>query len=991
MKLARVLPALLLFWNVAAPAADGPVPPEEAAGRMTLPQGFSATLFAAEPDVRQPIAFTIDPRGRLWVAECYSYPSWIGGPQGRDRILILEDTDGDGRHDRRTVFWDKGSNVTGLALGFGGVWVCATPNLLFIPDRDGDDIPDGEPEVKLDGWDLKAEHNMFNALNWGPDGWLWGGNGIMSNSKVGRPGTPNGDRTPINCGIWRYHPTREVFEVVSHGTTNPWGLDFDDYGSAFLTNCVIPHLFQVVPGAHHQRMFGQDMNPFSYELMTSCADHIHWAGGNWTDSRGGQGKHGEAGGGHAHVGAMIYLGDNWPDEYRNSVFTANLHGHRVNNDTLERSGSGYVARHAKDFLFANDDWFRGLELKYGPDGAVYLTDWSDMGECHDTDADNAHRENGRIYKIAYGKPRPVSVDLANLPDADLVSLQSHKNDWYVRTARRLLQERATSGRPMGDVHEALRASFGSETSAPKRLRMLWSLYVTGGLDEPALRDLLNDRDENVRAWSVRLLGDSAEPGPEALATMAAMSARDGSPLVRLALASALQRIAPVRRWPLAEGLVSHVEDAGDATLPLMIWYGVEPLGGIDQTRAVSLTVAAKIPTVRRLLARRVVASDDEVAADRGAHDGLAAVVRGLAEATDADTRNDMIDGIREALRGRKELPAPADWPRVAASLWEDRDAGVRLRALLLGLQFGDERSRPELISLMSDANNGVEVREAAMQALVEARAPGLASHLLDQLDDPALRRPALRALAAAPDARVPAILVKSYASFDPADREDAITTLAARPESANALLDAIADGSIPKRDLNATTARQILAFGKPELTTRLGEVWGSLRPTSADKVALLARYKAVLESGDGKAVDPSRGRAVFNRSCVQCHRLYDAGGDVGPELTGSDRANSVYILENVLDPGATVGKDYRLVTAATADGRLLSGIVREQTDKTVTIQTVNERVVLPREEIDEYKESSLSMMPEGLLEKLTDDEVRDLLAYLATKAQVPIP
>src|SRR5271165_943025 len=260
--------------------ADAPVAAAQAPGRMTVPPGFTVTLCAAEPDVVQPIAFTIDPKGRLWVIENYSYPIWLGGPRGKDRILIFEDADGDGRFDRRTVFWDKGTNFTGIELGFGGVWVCATPNLLFIPDRDGDDRPDGEPVVKLDGWDTKAQHNMFNALKWGPDGWLWGCNGIMSRSRVGKPGASEKERVAIDCGVWRYHPTRAVFEAVAHGTTNPWGLDFDDLGETFITNCVIPHLFHVVPGAHFQRMFGEDVTPNLYELIESCADHIHWAGGN---------------------------------------------------------------------------------------------------------------------------------------------------------------------------------------------------------------------------------------------------------------------------------------------------------------------------------------------------------------------------------------------------------------------------------------------------------------------------------------------------------------------------------------------------------------------------------------------------------------------------------------------------------------------------------------------------------------------------------------
>src|SRR5262249_2628201 len=169
---------------------------------------------------------------------------------------------------------------------------------------DGTARRDGPPEVLLDGWSLDAKHNVENGLAWGPDGWLYGLNGILATSRIGRPGAPDSERVPFNCGVWRYHPLRRVFEPVAWGTTNPWGLDFDDHGEMFMTNCVISHLWHVIPGAHYKRMFGEDFNPHLYELMESCADHLHWAGGAWQESRGGGGKHGEAGGGHAHVGAM---------------------------------------------------------------------------------------------------------------------------------------------------------------------------------------------------------------------------------------------------------------------------------------------------------------------------------------------------------------------------------------------------------------------------------------------------------------------------------------------------------------------------------------------------------------------------------------------------------------------------------------------------------------------------------------------------------------
>ena len=267
--------------------------------------------------------------------------------------------------------------------------------------------------VKLDGWSTNAQHNMFNGLKWGPDGWLWGCNGILSMSRVGKPGTPDDKRVAINCGVWRYHPTREVFEAVAHGTTNPWGLDFDDLGEAFITNCVIPHLFHVVPGAHFQRMFGEDV-----DAKALCADGVlrrsHPLGGRALAGlarRPGQARRGRR-------RPCPRGGDDLPGrQLARALSQRRLHVQYPRpsgqpRSARTRAGSSYVARHEQDFLMANDTWFRGLELKYGPDGAVYLTDWYDTGECHETDADNAHRENGRIYKISYGTPKPVKVDLA---------------------------------------------------------------------------------------------------------------------------------------------------------------------------------------------------------------------------------------------------------------------------------------------------------------------------------------------------------------------------------------------------------------------------------------------------------------------------------------------------------------------------------------------------------------------------------------------------
>src|SRR5262249_5619809 len=236
-------------------AYDG-LAPEKAPGAMSVPPGFKVTLFAGEPDVVQPIAFAIDDRGRLWVAEAYSYPVKLPDGQGKDRILIFEDTNNDGRFDSRKVFAERLNLVSGLELGFGGVWVGAAPDLLFIPDLNGDDRPDGPPQILLDGWGHHDTHETLNSFAWGPDGWLYGCHGVFTHSRVGKPGTPEAQRIPLNAAIWRYHPKKHTFEVFAHGTSNPWGVDFDARGQAFLTACVIPHLYHMIDGGRYERQAG---------------------------------------------------------------------------------------------------------------------------------------------------------------------------------------------------------------------------------------------------------------------------------------------------------------------------------------------------------------------------------------------------------------------------------------------------------------------------------------------------------------------------------------------------------------------------------------------------------------------------------------------------------------------------------------------------------------------------------------------------------------
>lgn len=957
--------------------ADSPPTPPQAVELFTVPPGFSVTLFAGEPDVHQPIAFDFDDRGRLWVAECYSYTGRGFTDEFNDRIVILEDTDDDGRFDRRAVFYDQAKRLSGLTIGFDGVWVLMNGQLAHLPDRNRDDKPDGPPNALLDGFDTgPVGHNIVSGLLWGPDGWLYGRHGIQATSYVAAPGTPDDLRTSLNCSIWRYHPTRKVFEVVTHGTTNPWGLDYDDHGQMFFTNNVIGHLWHVIPGAHFRRMYGVDFNPHLYELIDQHADHYHWdSTKSWTDSRDTSGKHGELGGGHSHCGGMIYLGDNWPEEYRNQLFMNNTHGRRVNRDALLRHGCGYIGRHQPDMLFANNIWFRGIDLKYGPDGAVYISDWVDFGECHDNDG--VHRTSGRVYKVAYGKPNPPTIgDLRALSDEQLGEIQTHRNDWYVRRARRLLQERAATGSDMSNVHAAIKRLFADNPDVPRKLRAMWALYATNGVDDAWLTEQLAHENEHVRLWAIRLLADDRQVSDQAASRMASMAGSDESGLVRLFLASVMQRMTAAHRWPIAEHLATRTEDAHDHNQPLMLWYGLEPVVMGDPSRAVALAYRSEMPLVRRLIARRVTSEIDAYPQP------VNELVERLAQPHAWPVRRDVLGGMTDALRGRLKASAPAGWAQVHAAMRQSPDRAVIDAADALAVVFGDGLAVEQLLSVARDGGASPDARANAIAALAERRIDGLVPLLHKLTADRALNDAAVRALRAYDHPDTPGHILNHYTQFDRPTRRAAIDTLASRAAWAAKLLDAVNAGRISRQDVTAFHARQMAAFEDPAIDARLASLWGQVRPTPDDLKNRIAQMRAMLTDAALRDADPAAGRALYQQLCAACHRMYGEGGTIGPDLTGANRDNLDYLLENIIDPNATLPNDFRTTIIRLKDGQVIVGMVVERTERTITVQTQEPRITVDLRQVAEEQSIATSLMPTGLLDPLNDQQVRDLFAYL---------
>jgi putative membrane-bound dehydrogenase-like protein len=637
---------------------------EEAVKAITLPPGFKATLFAGEPDIKQPIAFAIDDRGRLWVAEGYTYPKRKGRPPtistnasskpnaeqladifgSNDRILVFEDTDGDGQHDKRTVFLDKLNLVSGIEVGFGGVYIGAAPYLMHVPVKDWDNpTPAGDPQILLDGWDYARDtHETLNTFHWGPDGWLYGVHGVFCPSNVGKPGTPVAQRQWVDAAVWRYHPTKHQFEVFAEGTSNPWGFDFDENGQLIEEACVIPHLFHMVQGGRYQRQGGahyavgpdetarfadkkegktdKTLHPYIYSDIKTIADHAHFRGGQWTDKD--RLASDDLGGGHAHAGMLIYQGDSFPAEYRGKLFMNNIHGARINMDVPVRKGSGFVGQHGADFLKFNDVWSQVVDLRAGPDGSIYMIDWYDKNQCH-LNAIEAHdRSNGRIYKISYGDKQAEKVDLQKMSDEELVKLLASKNGWHAQHAQRILQERyfvnpgAVRGVKSGmndnlqtrvKLIASLTTALNDSKDTPTKLRHLWGLNAVSGIASPLMSELLTAKEDYVRAWAIQLAAENDKHTVALLKEFARMAREDQSPVVRLYLASALQRLPVAQRGEILEGLLGHAEDAKDHNLPLMYWFAAEPVAGESVASAAKLLSKTKIPQVREYITRRMTA------------------------------------------------------------------------------------------------------------------------------------------------------------------------------------------------------------------------------------------------------------------------------------------------------------------------------------------------------------------------------------------------
>lgn len=956
--------------------------PEDAARNMTVPPGFNVSLFAGEPDLHQPIAFCFDDRGRVWVVEAYCYPKRkpFDGPllpenrrKEGDKILIFEDTDGDGKFDKKTVFLEGLNLVSGIEYGFGGLWVGAAPYLMFIPIGENDKA--GEPKILLDGWGMQDTHETLNSFVWGPDGWLYGCHGVFTHSRVGKPGTPDKDRTPINAGIWRYHPTKHVFEVFCHGTSNPWGLDYNQYGDFFIEACVIPHLWHMVQGGRYERQGGQHFNPYTYDDIKTIAKHRHYVGDT---PHGGNNRSDSAGGGHAHSGLICYQGGTWPKEYHGKLFMGNIHGHRINVDVITPKGSSYEGDRNPDFLLSNDRFCIIVAIHTGPDGNVYFCDWSDKQVCH-TPQEVWDRTNGRLFKISHKDTKPLkNLDLQKLSDAELVKLQTSDNEWMVRHARRILQERyGGEKKATAEVATALTKLVTEEKDVNHRLRGLWALECLNGISIDLEHKLMRDDSEWIRGWNAYLMVGKPEKRDGKVREW--KSTYDPSPVARRFIASGMLKSNSPDYG--IQHLIHQPEDANDPLLLHLYWYALERYAAEDPQDALRMVFVSPHEQLVRNTARRVGAMGTSKATELL----IAAINRPGAD----DKWLSLLRGLQESVKGKRTADAPKGWGDAYAKLNKSDNAEVRQTALSLAVTFGDAAAMDSLRKTLTDAAATTPARQAALAALLDVRDKQLPAVLQGLLADPAVRSAAVRGLAAFDDPKTPAALLSAYPSFTPVEKRDAVATLASRSAFAKELLAAVGAKKIPSTDIPAEIVRQLRNLNDESVSKQIATVWGVVRDTPADRKKLIADWSRKMNPDVLAKADLGAGRAVFNKVCAQCHTLYGVGGKVGPEITGANRADLNYLLENIFDPSAVIPKEYAATKIDLADGRVVTGIIKEETAATLTVVTANETLTIPVKDIDKRTPSELSMMPDDLTKQATEPQIRNLIAYLKHTQQVP--
>lgn len=959
------------------PAVD----PREAEKRFVTPDDVTVKLALAEPDVRQPVCINFDERGRMWVVQYLQYPFPAGlkvvkydehlravfdkvppapphHDRGADKVTIHEDTDGDGLFDKQKTFVDGLNIVTSALPGRGGVWVMNPPYLLFYPDKDQDDVPDGDPEVHLAGFGLADTHAVANSLTWGPDGWLYGAQGSTCWATVTLPRNPSHPAVHFKGqAIWRYHPEQSLFEVFAEGGGNTFAVEFDAQGRVYSGhNGGNTRGFHYVQGGYYSKSWGKHgalTNPHAYGYFNQMG---HAAAERFSHT------------------LVKYESDALPARYQGRLIApVPLHNY-VAVSKMTPDGSTWKTEDERKVIQTDDVWFRPVDIKVGPDGCVYIADWCDTRLTHVDPRDTWDRARGRIWRLQPNEyPQQTPLDLRKLSTAELIKTLESPNKLRRQLVQRMIYEHGDASVAASLIEQL------PNLSGQLALEYLWAIHGLKQYDDQAAKIALAHADPYVRVWGVRLLTpEQAETCADKLYELAE---RETDVEVCSQLACTAKRIPGAVGLETAVRLAARDDLAGDPHIPLLTWWAIEAHAG-DSSLDVG-PIAKRLPgtkiggeVVLPRLAQRLAAEPTEP--------HLLELAELLQQTDVPALRSKMLTAIDAAFAGRKIAAIPA-----------------QLREAIVASASGDS---PEQLALLVRA--GQQAAEARAIALVENEKAKLAdrtklAELLGQVGSPAAQEALLRAATSSSSVpmRVAAIgglrqfdapeiaaaLVGRYGEEDAAVQAAIIDLTAGRAASAKYLIAAIEQEKIPRSAVAVDLVENLKLHGDEALNERIAKLWGATRATPAELARQLEQTATILKTGQGDAV---HGAALFKKTCATCHKLHGDGAAIGPDLTGYERKNLDYMLLSIVDPSAAIREEYTNFRVLLVDGRVLSGFVREQNDQTVTLQNAeNPALVIPRDEIEAGPLAvDKSLMPDRLLSEMTAAQIRDLFAYLQSDA-----
>jgi len=1016
-----------------APAASVCPSPEDARAKMSVPEGYEVGCFAHEPMIVNPVAMTWDHRGRLWVVEGYEYPNgseFKGNAFGieakddkyhpvsavcqakdnplnamrenhpqipKDRVIILEDTDNNGEADKRTVFVEGLDMGSAILCGDGGIYVGQQPHLLHFKDTDGDDHAD-EWRVVLTGFGREDTHELLNSFCWGPDGWLYMTHGVFTNSKVRRPGQPESEGFKFDAGIGRARPmsrdkeAKWEFEVFADGTSNPWGCDYDAAGNFFVSACVIDHFFHMAPGGIYVRQGGAPENPYAYEQLPSIVKHKHFRA--------------------AYAGVQIYQGGRYPADTHGHAFIGNIHDNAIHEEILTPVGATFKCEPRRDFLRANDGWFRPVSTQTGPDGFLWIMDWCDKYPCYQNakaNPEGVDRERGRIWRVVVQDDKSkatrdhTDLNLKKLATADLVKTLEHPNNWMRRMARRMLVEKKNI-QPELQTLEQLIDAHQKQIGSREAFWTLISRNEFSWIKEPKNKDyydknplpLAKHPDAVIRSWLARWIADAGRIWDDE--TLAELSLSP-EPIVKHSVVFALRSIftwststqarrawiAPhVHFYPFLSKMVLSSEVQSDPLIAFAIWMAVErdfehqdtwirwlsDLG--TESGTLGQTLAYK--SMRRLCDLR---DPKKLDVAFGFCEDVAEYELILSHA---------LDGLVKGQEGGVIKPVKD----VSASLakWRSSaNADVRKHAQTLAVLWGDEAAVKEMIVALHDASKPEKDRIAVLQSLRKVKTDAVKEGLKPLLapgTSTTLGVAAIRAAADLGGDDFIAPLLAQAASKDFNIRIAALEALSSRATWTKAMLDAISAEKVSASGFPAPVRRALATSKDKAIRDHAFKVLGAWQDSSDDVKSLIAAKKQACLTGEP---DLANGKLIFTSTCMVCHEFHGGGQKVGPDLIGSGRSNLDAILANVIDPNQIIGNGYENFTVATKDGRTLAGRVVEDTPGHVKLLGAGGAAqVVPRDQIATLTNTKQSLMPMGF-GALPDAMFRDLIWYILAPAE----